>query len=105
MLNCSSDHPAGSTFTPVSRDALITPAHGGLWEATNKLIADDAPKPDFNVIAASANSANQESSTTSTRLQIADASVVSLSNPATPSAYELVFGPTSGANNAPGVRL
>lgn len=28
-----------------------------------------------------------------------------LVDPATPDGYELVFGPTNGANNAPGVRL
>lgn len=82
----------------------MPPALRGVWEPTGKLIVADTPTTDFAGIAATANSANKESSTTGADLQIADASVVNLSNPATPSAYEIVFGPTSGANNAPGVR-
>lgn len=82
----------------------MPPALRGVWEPTGKLVVADTPTTDFAGIAATANSANKESSTTGAGLQIADASVVNLSNPATPSAYEIVFGPTSGANNAPGVR-
>jgi hypothetical protein len=105
LLNCfSSDHPAGSIVTPISHRAIISPAQRSPWQPGNKLVADNTPTTDFPGIVASANNANQ-TSTTGARLQVSDDSVVNLSNPATPSAYELVFGPTSGANNAPGVRL